>query len=212
MADPVDLCTLDDVRTLLETRSTTLDTLIAPAITSASIEIMKLVEREFTPKGVVDATREFELDAGDGDGNAGSGHLDLNPYDLRIVTSVVLDPGGANRTLTQEVDYRLYPIPAVDGVWNRIGLSRFLASSLATTSAIRFGAPKVAVTGKWGFPAIPPDVRDACARTVRSWLRSDRAEHTFTDGEPREVSPEQFRGWTVPPEALMKTARYRRWA
>lgn len=167
-----DLCTLADVRSMLQKQGTEVDqdSLLQALIGRASRAIMRYCEREFAPQTSA-ATRIFEID-----GDWGNAFLSLAPYDLRTVTSVKMDTDlGAGFTLTA-AEYRLFPRPAKDGVYYAL---RFRPMSFGTSA--RFGdVREVQITGDWGFPAVPDDIRHAAIVTVDDWFRRDVAAFSTT--------------------------------
>lgn len=173
-----DLCTRDQVRRFLvkPTGDTGQDTLIDDLIARASKLIAGHCEREFTP--TADATRTFYYD--------GSGYLSLAPYDLRTVASITFDveAGEANTVLTA-AEYRLFPLPAPDGVFQSIRFQAYHAPGGTWPQRT------IAIRGAWGFAAVPEDVQDAAIKTVAIWLRRDAAafESTFRLDEERIEHP-----------------------
>lgn len=173
-----DLCTRDQVRAFLvkPANDTGQDTLIDSLIRGASKLIANHCEREFTP--TADATRSFYYD--------GRGFLSLAPYDLRTLTSVTFDvePGEAETVLTTD-EYRVWPLPAPDGVFQALKFNAYRASSS------RWSDRTISVRGAWGFATVPDDVQDAAIKTVAVWLRRDAAafESTFRLDEERIEHP-----------------------
>lgn len=161
-----DLCTLSDVRAALEipASDTSRDTLISTLISQASDAIIDDASREFAP-ATATATRRFRVDGF---------NLNLEPYDLRTATTVVLHPEGTSpQTLTAGTDYQLLPIGAPSGTYTSLELSAVLAAIASSTTAFNFGYALLDITGAWGFAAVPPAVSRACIVTVASWLRKD---------------------------------------
>lgn len=168
-----DLCTVEDVRSFLQKQDadSEQDLILAALIGRASVAIMRYTEREFAPAGDPGVARKFELCDEWYDTI-----LSLAPYDLQTATAVKLDTDLASAvTLTAE-EYRLMPRPARDGVYNRIRLRPQTASSSTWFGDIR----EVEITGTWGFPAVPEDVRHAAVVTVADWFRRDVAAFSTT--------------------------------
>lgn len=177
----IDLTTRAAVRTFLQkpAADTNQDALIDTLITAASRAIGNYAQREFVP--TASATRQFLL--------RGGYTLDLAPYDLRTVTTITLDPDlpVAEQTTLTTADYKLRPKPAVDGTYQQIRLN--------VTPRDTPGKPsdrEVAISGAWGFAAIPEDVSDACIKTVAIWLRGEVQAFatTFSLDEQRLERPE----------------------
>jgi hypothetical protein len=157
------------------------DAIIGRLIEQASEAIMTWTEREFAPAGQPGVSRQFYY--------CGNGVLNLTPYDVQTVTAVKIDTvGGAGGTTLAGTDYRLYPTPAKDGVYNWLRLSPAIVGNPSTTFAQR----EVTVTGTWGFPAVPDDVKHWTAVTVATWLRKDvqAFSTTFNIDEQQLERPE----------------------
>lgn len=173
-----DLTTRADVRAFLVKPAGDVgqDALIDSLITRASRLITQHCEREFTTTNAT--ARRFYYD--------GSGYLSLDPYDLRSVTSIVFDvePGESQTTLTTD-EYRLWPLPAPDGVYQAIRFQVYSAGSSTWRQRT------IEITGDWGFASVPADVADAAIKTVAIWLRRDAAafESTFRLDEERIEHP-----------------------
>jgi hypothetical protein len=76
-------------------------------------------------------------------------------------------------TLASGTDYNLLPVGAPSGVYSSIELASTLVAVASSSTAFNFGYALVDITGAWGFPTIPPEVKRAAAITVGSWLRKD---------------------------------------
>lgn len=163
-----DLVTLAQARSFLQKESTETgqDTEISNEITRASFAIQRFCEREFRTATSGSTTRTFECEPG----IAGNGLVDLAPFDLRgQPDSVVIDTDQAAPVTLTSVQYRLGPLPAVDGVYNVLRL-RPLTRSFGQ---IMWPQMQVQVTGTWGFADVPQDVQQAALVTVAVWLRRD---------------------------------------
>lgn len=89
----------------------------------------------------------------------GGHRLNLFPYYLRSVDSVVLDETSPT-TLTTD-DYQLRPTSPLDDVYKWIRLPNHQAQV----------ERQVTVTGDWGYETVPFDVEQACVITVVEWMR-----------------------------------------
>ena len=192
-----ELCALADVRSLMQKKSadTAQDALITALIVPASKAIMKWCEREFAPTSTAVA-RVFEY-PWEGE------FLSLAPYDVRTVTSVVVDSDvGAGVTLAAD-EYRLWPRPARDGTFMAV---RLRPLSVAT-GRVLFRNREVTVTGDWGFPSVPDEAKWATAMTVQHWLTVNVAAYRGADdgGDVRAIPK---RG--IPPEAIQLVAPFKR--
>lgn len=205
MAD--DLCTLADVRTQLETPSgeTSRDALIAVLITHASTSIMREVRREFAPATSAATRRRLVLPSRVA---AGSVLVDLDPFDLRTVSSMTLHPEETSPvTLVANTDYVLDPVEATQGTYQRVLLYGGL--SFNSTLAQRFGFCFLDIAGAWGFSSVPNDAKQACIEAVCSWLRRDMAALYDVD-DPRQAQPDRLKTLMLPPSSRQKLAPFRR--
>jgi hypothetical protein len=211
--DPRDLCTVQNVKDAFEptVAGTSRDARIQTLITSASLAIMKELERELTPH-TADATRRFRVDVDDADGGT---IVDLNPYDLRTVTSVTLHPEATSPTpLSQYTGYTLEPVGAPQGSYLKLRLSTQLI--LVSDFMVRFGYALIDVRGAWGLwdtAQVDPDVVDACVLTVRAWMRQNPAAYQMPGSEPAApVQASVPQTFEIPGAAMKKLNKYRRWA
>lgn len=179
-----DLCSLAEVRAFLQKQAsdTAQDAIISSLITRASAAVMRYTERQFAPTETA-ATKTFEIDFNR------DGFLDLAPYDLRSLTSILIDTDtGTSATLGSE-EYRLWPRPNPDGVFTAI---RLVPTTRGGWS--RFRHVQVQVTGDWGFSAVPDDVKHWTIVVVETWLRRDVAAFstTYDANEDRVERPEML--------------------
>ena len=204
-----DLTTLAYVRTLMElpATDTSRDALIQQNITAASAKISNFCNRQFYAPGG-SQTYTFEC----GPGSRGDDYIvDLAPYDLQSASSVVLwpeDPSPVTLSASNN-DYVLEPVTKPEGVYKRLRITylRWLLDSFA----FNFGYAQIQVTGTWGFPTVPADVAEACARTVASWMNQavvgyDQASTMDHGGLP----PQPNGGYGIPDSQLAAIRQYRR--
>lgn len=172
MTDTRDLCTVADVKTLMQKsgiNASAQDVLIQTLITRASVKIMRDAGREFIPGGYrsetfTNATRTFEFEkSGDGDED----FVDLFPYDLQtgVVPTIILDSDGTSPITLDTTEYRLWPQPPRDGVYMAIRIRK-------CGGFTHWRNRQLTVTGNWGFPSVPEDVKQACGETVIHWITS----------------------------------------
>lgn len=205
----VDLCSLSDVRQALEmpASDTTRDALIGTLITVYSQAIMNEVNREFAPvTGSIGTptTRRFRLELG-------SYRLDLDPYDLQTVSSVVVAPEGSSpQTLTDVTEFQAQPVTKPDGTYTSIEFSHLLTSIFTSTTAVRFGYCLVDVSGVWGFPSIPVTVKDACILSVTSAMRRDIGAFGLAETDAIQLATERSMSYGLPPAARRMLNSYRR--
>lgn len=167
----LDLCTLADVRGRRSTpvAQTGQDAEVSRLITAVSAAISREVEREFIPTD--DETRTFTYDPGDGD------TLSLNPYDLRTITALQLNPDDTPPTTLDPTDYRLHPYPSLHGTFTAVRLRPSVVIPNAT-----WGSTLVEITGDWGFAAVPADVREAAIVSVVHNMRTTVGQYSIADG------------------------------
>jgi len=195
-----DLCTVADVRVLLEFASgdTSRDTLIQALITDASRMIRSFKAREFVAVG--STTRRFCVPVG-------AGIFDLDPYDLRAASAIVLHPESSGPvTLTANTDYVTRPLPSRYGVYTHLQFSRQLSWTGSNVSR-EFGFAFLDITATWGFAAVPGEAKDACALTVAAWMRRDMTAVAYNgalDMDTPEIGPMPGSAFTLPLAAKMK--------
>lgn len=161
----VQLVSVEDVRLQLQkqTGETGSDPVLGRLIEAASEQVLNFTEREFAPVST-STSRQFYY--------CGDGILDLAPYDIQASPAPVVKidtvDGAGGTTLTAGTHYRLYPLPAKDGVKNWL---RLAASLPASAPSAYFDDREVTITGTWGFPSVPDDVKYWTTVTVVDWFR-----------------------------------------
>jgi hypothetical protein len=204
-----DLCSLSDVRLALEmpAADTSRDSYCSALIAIYSQAIINEVNREFAPvTGSVGTptTRRFRLEAG-------QYRMDLDPYDLQTVTSVVANPESASPvTLTETDQYILQPITKPDGVFTSVEFSRMLATMYSSTTMVRYGFAMVDVSGVWGFPSVPAQVKQACILAVTSAMRRDVSAFGMDVDEAMQLATERSSSYGLPPASRRLLNSYRR--
>lgn len=143
----------------------TQDDAIRFCINSASLRIMEYAGREFKSMASGSTARTFEISQG------GSGFDDVSfgPYDAATITAVVIDTqlGQTGLTLTTS-QYQPVPVQQWHGVYTGVHI---LAGA---TGYVPVGARRAAsVTGTWGWPSVPGEVKHACVETVKDWLSGE---------------------------------------
>jgi hypothetical protein len=204
-AATTDLCTLSDLKVATRITEQVRNGEIEAAITAASIMIMRYCDREFAPAST-GVTRTFPIDISGGDLV-----VELNPYDLRTATTVTLSPEGAATVLTA-TQYSLEPVNNPDGTYKRIKISPFVGGIISVW-ALNFGYAKLSITGNWGFPAVPIDVKKACITTVQSWIDVAYAAYASRDAfsdEIRQTFPPPESTYGLPVSAQRMLSTYRR--
>lgn len=204
------------------------DSLIEKQIPSASVAVMRYAERQFAPVEVL--TREFEYpwegelvsfapwDLQSLTGEAAylsarntwrasptkANQESLNTAEKALAQSVLVDtdqPAGPYPCTVQE--FRLWPAIKRDGCYQGIRLRPFGA----VVGAQIWKERRVEISGTWGFPEIPADVKEATAFTVLHWLTVNTAVVRRPDDNPNLLADPK-RG--IPPEAKEILDRYKR--
>lgn len=219
-----DLITLAYLKTYLEAGTgTKRDNLYAQTITAASGAIMDELEREFVttfgtgdpPNGI--GTRTFRWEPG-------RRRVDLAPFDLQSATSVVLSPegsatslviaNGASGVTVDAPDVLFHPIDRPEGVFTNMQISDLVMVRVSNLE-FRFGYLDLQITGTWGFPSVPIAVQQACADTAAAWTNRAVAELAIEDygqGHQDQLLPDLASIYSIPPPALKKLAKFRRFA
>jgi hypothetical protein len=189
-----DLCTVAQVKEFLQKSDTGQDDLLQAVLTRASKAILNYTGREFSPT-TASAARAFSYEGG--------GAMSLAPYDLRSVTSIVIDSDTTSPVTLETTDYVLQPKPAKDGVYGWLLLPNH---DIEKPYAI-FAQREVTVTGAWGFAAIPEDVRHWAIQTTVAWFRKDIAAFSsaYAQDEQAAERPE-----ALPRSVVMGLSHYRR--
>lgn len=176
--------------------------LLEAVCSSVGGAIQQRYRREFVPTTA--QTRLFVVGA--------DGLADLDPYDLRVATTVTLDPAGS-ATVLAATQYRLEPRTSRTGTYTRMRLGSSVSLGLSTTSG-EFGYDEIQILGDWGFASIPDDVRRAAIITAGSWM--DRAVSSFgipdLDGGQLvgALSSDEPASWSFPTAAHRLLEPYRR--
>lgn len=205
-----DLCALADVRAQLELASsnTSRDTLINALIPHATALIQGDLEREFVSTTNGSTERTFPFSWSEANRKA-TVVVDLAPYDLQSATLVTLNPETSSPvTLVADTDYILEPRVQPEGVYTSVRLSRYLVN--VSQLALRFGEPRIAITGIWGFAAVPADVKITAAQVIASWMRRDIPNLGMNLGELEPVPPTIGATFDLPLFAKRNLNRYRR--
>jgi hypothetical protein len=145
------LLTVEEVRDYTQSEAASLDDgPIDILIGAATREFAKFTKREFEP-GDEAEERTFL--------HTGGRWVDLAPFDLRTVSEVLTGTEGESPAAA--TGYRLRPLPAEDGVFQRIKFAAALDEC------------EVTVKGEWGFAEIPDDVKHLALATVTIWAKRE---------------------------------------
>lgn len=190
MADPVDLCAIDDVRAYRQKpdSDTDQDGVVAQLITAASRAINTYCGIDITPIATLAETHVFVYRGG------GTLSLAAGRKVAQSVTSVVMDSDTASPSALSSGDWQLRPKPARDGVyrWIRIPGAGTAAFGPHKPGERGTAEREASVTGLFGYPEIPADVRHWAVVTVCEWLDRDVSSfsRTFSLDEARLERPE----------------------
>jgi hypothetical protein len=165
-----DLTTRADVQTFLESTDSSRNSAIDAGITNASQAISRYCAREFT--ATASATRTFDVNPTETRGPLGPYRVDLQPYDLRTVTTAHLHYGTADQVTLTTADYLLLPENAAGSVYTGL-LIRQSVNVKAGDRIADFGSAQLRIAGAWGFSTVPTDVASRSphgfAATSRRW-------------------------------------------
>lgn len=157
MAYP-DLCTLADVTAYAPgyDSDATTDALLTSLITAESVEILERTGRELLAIAPPVDPRSFDVDA------TLLAEQTLWIGDAAAVTAVVIKRNGATVATIASSDYVL--LPRVKHAWKPY--TRIWFPPTATNPALFLAGDVVQVTGTWGYPSIPAEIKQACAKLV----------------------------------------------
>lgn len=171
-------CTLAQVKSALSITDSTDDTALELAVNAASRQIDNWCGQRFWIDGTA-TVREFYVDS------RGALDLDLTQNDVYgiatttgLVVKVDQDGDGVfETTLTSGTDFLLNPPNAADliPVQPYTGLSFGLNTGAIYGLPASYGRPVVQVTAKWGWPAVPDDVTQACVLQAAQLFKSKDA-------------------------------------
>lgn len=203
------LVSLGETKDWLDERQidTSNDAKIVQGINAASERIMQVGGREFKPNTAGASQRTFPL----------YGACKVDVGDLATISSAstsatitAFETGATERTLAF-TDYDAMPYNRKP--WQPVTALRFRS---AISTALRYGN-LLNITGYWGFPTVPEDIRHATMDAVAYWLDRD-VEHfrqdlgaglgeagqtVFMSGAPPTVFP-------LPPESYRIATSYTR--
>lgn len=162
---PTALTTLADVRAQLSLDASVdeHDTLLTMLIERATGAVQRYTGCEFVSAAHDD--QEEEADVARRFLHDGSPYLRLSPFDAKAVTSVVVDPDGDDPQTIATTDWRTLPVASRNGEIHTIEL---LGSTYGCSPDRR---RLVEVTGRWGWPTVPAEVKQACDAIVVHWYR-----------------------------------------
>jgi hypothetical protein len=184
MADPRDLCTIDDVAQRVPGytvgEDTETDATLEDFITIESRDFMETTGREITPISPGSSTRVFDVDW------IVVEERELLIGDATDVTAVVLK--GQDQTILQTLDSSAWvDLPRVREDWEPVTAIAFpplvVDPAFFSWPAVQWGpyvpteSPRLLceVTGTWGFPSIPQTVTRAVATLVLVRYLNDAA-------------------------------------
>lgn len=192
------LCTLADVKRdpTLTSVGITHDDLIGEVITQASLDFMLEAEREVVVTSGTNPQARTHLMAGyHRDREIPVGDLSTTPTAVTIQD----ETGATVVTLTVSTDVEV--LPRVRRAWEPVTALRLRASAGVLAASYR-----LVVTGTYGWPAVPQDVRYAVRDTVVYRLRNHRA---LTNQSPDQFEDPSGPQRLFPASAMQVIRRYR---
>jgi hypothetical protein len=194
------LDTLEDVKADLGVTGNGDDDQITRLINRWSQPIIRETGREFAPA----------LPGGDPEGTLtrqveyviGSQMIWLRPYEAREVTAITINHGATNELVLSVGDWQLEPITNPDGVWDRIVLA--VGKEYWGTSGL-FSRVPAAVTGRWGWPAVPEHIKGLLRKLIKDDFQKGVAIYADADGGLSGGSPV-----TVPFEVREELQQWKR--
>ncbi len=185
-----DLCTLSDVRELLQTKAsdTSQDAMITRLVTRASRAIARVCGELALVEAA--ATHDFEIEGE---------YLDLFPYVLRTLTSVAIGPTAADLADVDTATVVTLPVVAIEGA--------FIALRLPEFTANRWDRARARIVGSWGYTPLPEDITMAAAVTVVHWMNVNVGAFRSPEDTPDGAASPR-RG--IPPEAWDLLGPWRR--
>jgi hypothetical protein len=179
------LTTLDDVKAILEEDSADYDGVLTKWIVSASELIYKASgHREFKPLTDGPETRWFDFGYGY---NPLAYEFSLRADIADAPTEVVITDDKEAEWITFDVATEVTLLPRIREPWEPIRRLRLDWRKVGCVPPIFL----LKVTGSWGFPAVPDDISDACAKQVALWAGRNlaRFSETFSVDENRLLKP-----------------------
>lgn len=185
------LCTLDDLKLYLGQPDEVVDDdLLIRLINAASDAIYTLTGREFKTIGTNPQTRTFDASE-----IYANGFLYVGDY--TDVTNIVVY-NSSDDVVATDPDY--IKLPRNRMPWEPYQAIRFKTQTVSSTDYID-------ITGSWGFPSVPEEIRQACVVTAFIWYERDIAKFsgTFSISEDRVELPR-----AVPAQVSDSLSRYQR--
>lgn len=183
--DPIDLCTVEQVKAARRDTSDAFDALTQAMITAASRRVMTWTGRRIRPRDDTPTARSFDAVAVDG-----AWRLD----DLSAPPTAVTIEGADGVTVAALDVADVVCLPRNREGWQPIDQIRIRPGATSPTAG-----QVIVVTGVWGWPAIPADIQQAAIETACEWLKLRQALS--------EPSPDQFEPGTPPIRDLPWIAR-----
>lgn len=178
-----DYCTADELKAFMRISDTVDDVPVGLAVTAASRAVDQLANRAFGQDDpAVARIAKASYHPAPGDEFYGRWTVDpdadISDTDGLVVKTDADDDGVFETTLTLDVDYRLWPYnAAADGrPWERIVLTAGVAAPV--------GLRPVEVTAKWGWAAVPDDIKLAAEIQAQTILRGGRDSPLGIAGSP----------------------------
>jgi hypothetical protein len=162
----IELCTVADVKALIGEETDTFDGEIADAIEAVSAAFLRRAQRELVPFTPNPQTRVFDID------EDVVCDRSLLVGDLASFTAIaIIAPDG---TLLQDVDLAtVVAQPRIREAWAPIGELEFRSGAFIANPAILRRGDTAEITGNFGFPQVPSDVRREVKKAAAAQIVRD---------------------------------------
>lgn len=174
------------------------DPVLEDVIAGVSAHIVDAYQQEFVPATSVATLRSFSY--------GGNGRVDLAPFNAQSGTITVVTVDGdttSPRTLLEGTDFFQQPRLSKWGVVNSLRIPHYSYINYFPADLYKLNYRRVDITAKWGYPTIPPPVREAAILTAISWYRRDGsrpsglANEDIDDGGSGDVAIPQRARWLM---------------
>jgi len=201
-------CSLDDVKALLNKRSSTDDDFITSRMVEAQAWIDERLGFSFQTDGTATAPASRLYNGNDHEQLLVDRCVSFSSVLVRTYLVVAQPGGGLVRSFTTDDitgDVLLGPAGALQGRDPGFILERL-------TGLFPLGRQNIEVQGVFGYPTIPSDIARACARLAGHYLQARDAgyEDKTAGGSQTTYGTKVFRADAVPPDVCEMVDRHRR--